>query len=246
MTLIRGIFAVVVQLGCTPFLIGIHEIILYKVSLLKFSPKLKSWLKLISIIMLLGLIALTFIGWIKLSEWLQSMKMGDYISVLIYTLLLALISSNILYQSPEIVVNSTAKAFKKGFTESSVNNILAQLPLKVIINLLYLVVLIIAQIEDLGYIHFSDGVSYFCTLNKYGIVIILTVEKIIKSFKPEKERAKVITETFVKKEKEEEKQREAVKNKFKEFKQILKERKQQKKLQLEENNKEEIDKTDEI
>lgn len=202
--------------GIIPFWKGIDEVIKYKhnkkyvrnkVNILKYVIKEILWH-----FVLLVLIVFVFF----ILAQLRRVVYGEYIAVIIYTLLLAMTSSKFLYQSPSVRVDSSWKAFKKGFTQSHVNSFLVQLPLKAVINIIYLAILIIAHIEDLGYFSFNPEFSHFCTLNKYGILIMLSVEKIIGSTKAEKERTEILTEANLENLKIEE-------AKFNDFKEELKE-----------------------
>ena len=127
-------------------------------------------------------------------------------------------------------INSVFKAFRRGFTKGNVNSIIPKLYIKTLINLFYLIILILAQIEDLKLATLPSGLSYFCTLNKYGIVIVFAVEKIIKSVAAEKKRKRILTETFIEQEKQDEKDREETRRLMREVKELFKQRRAEKKL----------------
>lgn len=230
MTAIAGIFFLVVSAAGTSFSVGLEEIFLYLIENSKKSVKVKKALIIVCHI-IFATCTLMFVFWGigRLSYLLCSTNIGGYIAVIIYTLLLALMAANSLYLSPLVKVDSCIKAFRKGFTKASVNHLIPNLYIKTIINLFYLIILILAQIEDLKLATFPSGASYFCTLNKYGIVIVFAIEKIIKSFAPEKKRTEILTEAFVEQEKEDERAHENIRNIFKQIKASAKERRMAKK-----------------
>lgn len=238
MLAIACIFMLVFTAGISSILVGIQNVILYRIAQSKNTIKTKNILTIGCYIISSAIFLFLVIwGMVHLIEWLCSTNVGSYIAVIIYTLLLALMAADILYLSPSENVDSISKAFRRGFTSGSINNIIPNLYLKTIINLFYLVILILAQIEDLGFASFPDGVSYFFTLNKYGIVIVFAIEKIIKSLAPERKRMKILTEAFVEQENRDERDREERRNTFKEIKVIMKERKAVKKRIKEESKK---------
>lgn len=201
---VNVIFILVLAMSLAPFVWGIDDAISYKIKVSKKCDKTKNRLiKFFAIFMVLVYAILVGIFWL-LSDLLNKVDFGGYIKVILYTLVLGVLSSEIIYQSPKQEINSAWDAFKSGLTKANVNNFWANMPLNVIINLFYLIVLILAQVDDLGYCEFSKGGSLFLTLNKYGIVILFAVQKIIKSVVPDKARAKIMLEAFVEKENEEE------------------------------------------
>lgn len=232
MILISCIFIVVVSAAVGLFFAGLEKMCLYLISNSHKTQKTKKIITIFCrIFVIIIILAFTLGGITYLSKVLCATDIGSYIAVIIYTLLLALMSSNMLYISPSEPIDSVKKAFRKGFTGASVNHIVPNLYLKTIINLAYVIVLILAQLEDLGFAKFSKEMSYFCTLNKYGIVIVFAMEKIIKSFKPENERAKILVEAFVEQENHEEKMREERKKLYNEVKSTIRERRRARKIE---------------
>ncbi|MBR1974307.1 MAG: hypothetical protein IKA20_00480 [Clostridia bacterium] len=67
-------------------------------------------------------------------NYLTQSKLGKYICVIIYTIVLAINASNFFaknfYQNREIIITNKATAFKNGFTFMSSNFIVAHLPIK--------------------------------------------------------------------------------------------------------------------
>lgn len=226
------IFFIVVSAASTPLIVATHDSIIFKINNSKISTGKKKFFKAIVYIILLLISLPSIFAVICLADFICTTELGCYIAVLVYTLIFSILSSSKIYLSPDIKVDTALKAFKKGFTVSSIRHIFSILYLRVIIEVAYLVVLILAQIEELGFCTFPEEVSLFFTLNKYGIVIMVAVEKIIKSIAPERERRKILSDTFVEQEKKEEKEREEVRQSFKKMctviKQLWQERKAKK------------------
>lgn len=180
------------EVAIIPIFVGLYQLALFYTNKLK--RQTKSWIKFfVKALMVVG-ISFSFIIPILIFYFLSLIKIGEYLAVIIYIALLSVLASNDLYQSPKTTVDTAYKAFKSGFTQFNVW--LSKLPLKTIINVVYLAILIIAQIQDLGYYKFPEELSHFLTLNKYGLLIIWAIEKIIKSVKPDMERAKILKEAF--------------------------------------------------
>lgn len=180
------------EVAIIPILAGLYQLAHYYIK--NFKGQIYFWVKLfVNIIYVFGISSSLLIITLIFHS-LSSIRIGEYIAVIIYTALLSILSSNSLYQSPKTVVDTPYKAFKSGFTQFNVW--LSRLPLKTIINIIYLLILIVAHIQDLGYYKFPEDLSYFLTLNKYGLLIIWAIEKIIKSIKPDIERSKILKEAF--------------------------------------------------
>lgn len=229
MLAISIIFTLVVWLSVLPIIRGIDNVIGYKIEKSKISDLAKRKLTICFSILIIVFYVTAVWGFWLLSDLLEKLNFGSYIQVLIYTLILGALSSNSLYLSPKQEINSAWDAFRNGFTKGNVNNFFAHIPLNMLINLFYLVILIVAHVEDLEYCTLPNEVSYFFTLNKYGIVIVLAIQKVIKSVTPDKERAKILTEAFVQQEKEDDAFRDEVKKSFGELKISLKRKRQERK-----------------
>lgn len=238
MLAIALIFTIVFETALAPILFGLDDVIIYGIKKTKINGKAKTALSIICNIVfcLIALIAI-FSVW-RLSEYLCSFDVGKYVAVIVYTILLTIISSTTIYHSPKKEITNAWEVYKNGFTRANINNIIPRIPLKAIINIFYVLALIFAQIEDLGFCTFPDEVSYFFTLNKYGIVIVLAIEKILKSFKPDLERAKILSEAFAVQERQDEEERAELKKSFKELKELIKLRKQARKEAKEQRKKE--------
>lgn len=180
------------EVAIFPLLIGLYQLALYYIKKLKTQTKFL--VKFFVNILLVFGISFSLIIPPLICHLLSLIKIGEYIAVIIYIALLSVLAANSLYQSPKTVIDTEYKAFKSGFTQFNVW--LSKLPLKTIINVVYLAILIIAQIQDLGYYKFPEDLSHFLTLNKYGLLIIWAIEKIINSVKPDMERAKILKEAF--------------------------------------------------
>ena len=238
MSAIGSIFILVVSAAAVSVFAGLHELCLFVIVKSSKGARAQKGLAFICHIFY-AIISLLFVffGFFYWVELLCSTNLGCYIAVIVYTLLLALMSTDVVYLSPSIRVDSALKAFRKGFTSGSVNHIVPNLYLKTIINIFYLVILILAQIEDLGFVKFSDDVSYFFELNKYGIVIVFAIEKIIKSIAPEKRRKRIILDTFIEQENRDEKEREEMRTTVNEIKSIIKARRVEKRAKKEQRQK---------
>lgn len=230
MTWIRTLFYAVMITGYIPFYVGIRDVVIHKLFSSNKSNKAKRINYRIFQIISITLIILFSLGVYILTNYFENSKLCDYICVIIYTTLLSLLANNALYLSPSAEAKTSFEVFRKGFARGNLNNIFSDIiPLKSIINFAYLVFLICAQIEDLEIVIFPSGFSYFCELNKYGIVIILGVERIIKSINPDKQRSKILREAFVEKEKEDEEYRKNHPSLFKRISNGIKEKRNKKK-----------------
>ena len=199
MTAIFCIFILVVNAAVLPILCGIHQIVIYEVDRSKIklsSKKVITFLR--EFLFALTLIALNY-GIYELDDFLCSSKLGGYVAVLIYTFLFSIISSKSLYISPDLKVDSRIKAFKKGFTKMSAVSVLPNLHIRTILEIAYLMFLVLSQVEELSLCTYPASVSLFLILNKYGIVIMVAVEKIIKSINPERDRRKILVDTATEK-----------------------------------------------
>lgn len=192
MSIILLICLMIMEVAIIPIFVGLYQLALYYTNKLKRHTKF--WVKFfVKALMIVG-ISVSIIIPPLICYLLSLIKIGEYIAVIIYIALLSVLAANALYQSPKTAVDSAYKAFKGGFTQFNVW--LSKLPLKTIINVVYLAILIIAQIQDLGYYKFPEDLSHFLTLNKYGLLIIWAIEKIIKSVKPDMARAQILKEAF--------------------------------------------------
>ena len=207
MAVISIIFSLVVSAAANLIICGCHEVCLYIIGTSKKSSKAKKGLTIVSYICY-AIIGLSICaGIFILGFFLCKTAVGEYIAVIAYTVLLALMATNEIYISPSVKVDSKRKAFRRGFTSASINNIIPNLHLKPIINIVYLIILICAQIEDLNLLQFNSAFSYFFTLNKYGIVIVFAIEKTISSIVSERKRKKILIEEFVEQERIDEQNR---------------------------------------
>lgn len=208
MSIVLLVCILIMEVAIIPLLIGFYHVALYYIKKLKTQTKF--WVKFFVNILLVFGISFSIIIPPLICHLLSLIKIGEYIAVIIYIALLTVLASNSFYQSPKTVIDTAYKAFKSGFTQFNVW--LSKLPLKTIINVVYLAILIIAQIQDLGYYKFPEELSHFLTLNKYGLLIIWATEKIIKSVKPDMERAKILKEAFEEQKKRDKANKEKEKN----------------------------------
>ena len=228
MTAIACIFCVVINATLIPLLFAIRGAVIYKINNSSIRLQAKKIVStLITIILSLIVLNSTYFLF-QLALIVCSTQLGCYIAAIIYTLLLSILSSSKIYLSPEVKVDTAFKAFKKSFTISSGGHIFSILYLRVIIEVAYLLFLVLAQVEELGFCAFSDEVSFFFTINKYGIVILVAIEKILKFIEGDRKRRKILSDTFVEQETQADKEREELRQAFKEVRELIKKRRQEK------------------
>lgn len=220
------IFFLVVSAATLLIIRGCREMCLYIIGSSRKSSKAKRGLSITCYTCFAVTMLVICAGIFLLGGFLCTSAAGKYVAVMTYTILLALMATNELYISPSLKVDSKGKAFRRGFTNGGVNNIIPNLYLKTIINIAYLAILICAQIEDLNLVQFNREFSYFCTLNKYGIVVIFAIEKMISSIASEKKRKKTLNEASVDQERKEEQDREETRQQIHTLKLLLKERRE--------------------
>lgn len=150
MTAIICFFVIIVSASITSVLVGFHEAFLYLIKSSQKKEKVKSRLTALCdfIFFVIGILLVFVI--LNLEKLLKQTVVGNYVAVIVYTMLLGLLSADVLYISPSTEINSSFKAFKKGFTKGNVNHLIPNLYIKTFVNLFYLVILILAQIEGLG------------------------------------------------------------------------------------------------
>ena len=164
-TAIDCIFFIVVSSFIIPFIFGLHKLLEY--ILFKRSRKrvfLIMYTIVIFIIIGSLLSAIAYAG-----NYLTQSKLGKYICVIIYTIVLAINASDFFaknfYQDRETHIINKATAFKNGFTFMSSNFIVAHLPIKLLINVFYLICIIVAQMFSLELIG-DNGFVSFCRFNE--------------------------------------------------------------------------------
>jgi hypothetical protein len=171
---------------------GIYEIINYSIENHKYKHK-KVLVILIGIIFIVILFFL-FDLICFVVKLLSSDEITYYIGVLIYTILLALYSSELfstrLFQSSKEKIDTKWKAFKNGFTDCASLIIFSHLPISIIIYTWYLLCIIVSQLYDLGFIVHSEFVS-FCKYNEYGILVVMAINEIVKVVKAKKEKRRI-------------------------------------------------------
>ena len=196
-TAIECIFFIVVSSFIIPFIFGLHKLLEY--ILFKRSRKrvfLIMYTIVIFIIIGSLLSAIAYAG-----NYLTQSKLGKYICVIIYTIVLAINASDFFaknfYQDRETHIINKATAFKNGFTFMSSNFIVAHLPIKLLINVFYLICIIVAQMFSLELIG-DNGFVSFCRFNEYGILIYLAVKEIFEVYakKQEKTRLDIVADVL--------------------------------------------------
>ena len=194
---IECIFFIVVSSFIIPFIFGLHKLLEY--ILFKRSRKrvfLIMYTIVIFIIIGSLLSAIAYAG-----NYLTQSKLGKYICVIIYTIVLAINASDFFaknfYQDRETHIINKATAFKNGFTFMSSNFIVAHLPIKLLINGFYLICIIVAQMFSLELIGDYGFVSFF-RFNEYGLLIYLAVKEIFEVYakKLEKTRLDIVADVL--------------------------------------------------
>ncbi|MBE7079580.1 MAG: hypothetical protein E7380_06980 [Clostridiales bacterium] len=194
---IECIFFIVVSSFIIPFIFGIHKLLEY--ILFKRSRK-KVFLIMYTIVVLIIIGALLF-AIVYAGNYLSQSKLGKYICVIIYTILMAINAADFFaktfYQNREISITNKTTAFKNGFTFMSSNFIVAHLPIKLLINIFYLICIIVAQMFSLGLIG-NNGFVSFCQFNEYGILVYLAVKEIFEVYakKQEKTRLDIVADVL--------------------------------------------------
>ena len=72
------------------------------------------------------------------------------------------------------------------------SSILYRINFKVLISILYIVILIVAQLETLEFIILPEKLSYFCKVHQYGIVIMYAFDKIVDAIKGHKAHKELV------------------------------------------------------
>ena len=196
-TAIECIFFIVVSSFIIPFIFGLHKLLEY----ILFKRSCKRVFLILYTIVLLIIIGALFSAIACAGNYLTQSKLGKYICVIIYTIMLAINASDFFaknfYQNREISITNKATAFKNGFTFMSSNFIIAHLPIKLLINGFYLICIIVAQMFSLELIG-DNGFVSFCRFNEYGILIYLAVKEIFEAYakKQEKIRLNIVADVL--------------------------------------------------
>lgn len=114
--------------------------------------------------------------------------LGDYIAAILYCLLLMALGGSALYKIPTGDKSSIKAIFIEEYTYYALKNPFTWIPYRLIIYVFYFVILILSQLYELDVIEMNNDWAYFCSINKYGIVIMLSVERIIKAILSLKDR----------------------------------------------------------
>lgn len=208
-----------------PAVCGIIEIVNYKLSRINRKKREFSYILIqlfSSLLLCSATLILIFYLWYKILY----LAFMDYIVSVLCCLLISITASNKIYLPAGIEIDSSLKAFKKGFTECISSGFFHFLPTKTIVHVFYLVILIASHIVTL---YFVDSSVYgsdfyrFLEINKYGIVIMYAFEKIITSIssKEEKERIQTLKEISDKLEEDKQKEHEELQQKKQELMKLL-------------------------
>lgn len=194
---IECIFFIVVSSFIIPFIFGLHKLLEY----ILFKRNRKRVFLIMYTVVVLIIVGSLLFAIAYAGNYLTQSKLGKYICVIIYTIVLAINASDFFaknfYQNREIRITNKATAFKNGFTFMSSNFIVAHLPIKLLINGFYLICIIVAQMFSLGLIG-DNGFVSFCRFNEYGILIYLAVKEIFEVYakKQEKTRLDIVADVL--------------------------------------------------
>ena len=220
------LFPLILAYFLLPAIRGIIEIVNYKLSKVDYKKHEFTYLLiqlLVSLFLSVATLALMLYLWYKIMDF----AFVDYIVSVVCCLLISITASDKIYLSAKTEINSSIKAFRKGFTEGLSFRLFPFLPTKTIIHVIYLAILVTSQVITL---YFKDSWIYnsefyhFLEINKYGIVIMYAFEKIISSIssKEEKERIKIMRETSDVLESQEQEDRKKRQQERQELKELLK------------------------
>ena len=194
---IECVFFIVISSFILPFIFGLHKLLEY----ILFKRSLKRVFLIMYTVVVLIIIGALLSAIAYAGNYLTQSKLGKYICVIIYTIVLAINASDFFaknfYQNREIRITNKATAFKNGFTFMSSNFIVAHLPIKLLINVFYLICIIVAQMFSLEVIG-DNGFVAFCRFNEYGILIYLAVKEIFEVYakKQEKTRLDIVADVL--------------------------------------------------
>lgn len=187
---IECIFFIVVSSFIIPFIFGLHKLLEY----ILFKRNRKTVFLIMYTMVVLTIVGSLLSAIAYAGNYLTQSKLGKYICVIIYTIVLAINASDFFaknfYQNRETHIINKATAFKNGFTFMSSNFIVAHLPIKLLINVFYLVCIIVAQMFSLELIG-DNGFVSFCRFNEYGILIYLAVKEIFEIYAKKQEKTRL-------------------------------------------------------
>jgi hypothetical protein len=136
--IIQSTFLIITVAFFSPFISGIKAIVECK---LYVKSAKRIWFKFSYIISVIIAIILLF-GIYFLINFLKTIDIGNYIMVLSYTILLAIISSKFsmkqLYVKSDAPIDSYKTAFKRGYTKHASYFFILYLPLNIIISVAYI------------------------------------------------------------------------------------------------------------
>ena len=220
------LFPLILAYFLAPTIRGIIGVTNYKLSKLDYQKHEFTYTLIqlvVSLLFFISSIALVLFLWYKIIYF----AFVDYIVSVGCCLLISITASDKIYLPAETEIDSSLKAFRKGFTEGLSFRLFPFLPTKTIIHIIYLAILVTSQVITLyfkdSWIHNSEFYR-FLEINKYGIVIMYAFEKIISSIssKEEKERIKIMQETSDVLEKQEQEDRKKRQQEWQELKELLK------------------------
>lgn len=190
-TVIDVIFSLVLFSFVLPFIFGILEMCEY----ITRKAKGRKWLKPIffALFTVISLAAINLI--FQESKTTEIISVENYLKVTVYTIVLAIFSSNFarkqLYQDRKEKIDSVKKAFKKGYTKFSAQTPIVFLPINIFLYGTYLLCLIVSQLSTIPTTNiFSPDFIDWCRLHEYGIIILVATKEFLGAFnsKNDKER----------------------------------------------------------
>lgn len=186
----RYIFEVVAFLVILSVFSGFIRVLEYK----KILPKKKKIWQL-ALFTLIGIPIVLGIPHI-ISKGIALLPASDYLFVLLYTVLLSVWGYEGFYRSPKLEAESAEDAFKTGYTREASKVFIVRVSINVFVQVAYIVILVFSQLEDLGFIKMVEEGSYFLSLNKYGIIIVYAVQKLITEIKKATKTNQIINESY--------------------------------------------------
>ena len=179
-TIIQATFLLVCIAFFVPFVNGVKAIIDAKL----YIKNAKNILHKICLVFFVITALVLTMSIFLLSNFLKRISAGNYIMVLSYTLILAVISSRLasklLYVNLNTQIDSFKTIFKLGYTKMASDFIIIHLPLNIILYVIYIFFLVVSQLFGLGIINSNTNFIQYCRLHEYGIVILIAIKELSK------------------------------------------------------------------
>ena len=106
--------------------------------------------------------------------------------VIVFILFMAFISSDVFLTAPKKESTKFIDMLWRELVIAIRHYWLYRLNFRLIFSILYVVILIVAQLEALDIIYLPKDISFFCKINQYGLVIMYAFDKIVDAIKGRK------------------------------------------------------------